>query len=456
MPALLAGGLATLGLLAPAAAPASQPAAHPALTAKQQARRLGALAYVYGSAPLLEQRVINNFPANHLISITRLATPAERLIPLPNVDTLYTVARLDLRAGPLVVHVPDEHGRYYTLQMLDAYTNTFAYIGRRVTGTRAGMFVIAGPGWSGHVPAGVRVIRAPTATVWLLGRTLVLSAADVARVNAIQHAYTLTPLSGGPPLAAIFLSSSTLKAPPLPTGLKFYDAMDAFLAQNPPPLAARALLHRLSAVGIGPGRAPSTENLSSGTRAGLLAGLALGRAQVSAYADRIAAASQRRNRGWLVPPKATGDYGTNYLLRAYIAQDALGANVPAEAIYPVAFVDSKLRPLSGRHRYTLRFAPGQLPPVKAFWSLTMYGRDLFLVPNPLGRYAIGNRTPHLRRGRDGSLTIYLQHAAPRAAAARTNWLPAPAGPFVLALRLYLPAPSAVRGTWPLPLITRTG
>jgi hypothetical protein len=207
-----------------------------------------------------------------------------------------------------------------------------------------------------------------------------------------------------------------------------------------------------ASVGIGPGRAPTTERLDAATRAGLLAGLQAGRRQVADYARRIKQSSERTHNGWLVPPAATGNYGMNYLLRAYIAANALGANVPAEAIYPFAFVDHALAPLTGAHRYLLHFARGELPPVNAFWSLTMYDKQLFLVPNPINRYAVGDRTLSLRRNGDGSLDILLQHAAPRAG--RGNWLPAPAGPFALALRLYQPKPSVLSGRWPLPTITR--
>jgi hypothetical protein len=421
---------------------------------RQRAEWIGAQAYVYGVAPLDEQRVIDRFPANTLISVTQLASPAERLVPAPNVDTLYTVARLELGAGPLVVHVPAEHRRYYTLQLLDAYTNTFGYIGRRVTGTGAGDYAIVGPRWRGRIPPGVHVIKAPTPTVWMIGRTLVYGPADVAAADAIQRHYTLTPLSafGGAPLPALFLSKSLLKPALLPSGLAFYDALDTLMQQNPPPRSMRRLLRTFASVGIVPGAGPSPEQLDAAARAGLLAGLIDGRRQVAAYGRRITAASERLHNGWLVPPVATGNFAGNYLLRAYIAANALGANVPAEAIYPFAFVDQQLAPLSGAHRYVLHFAAGKLPPVNAFWSLTMYDKQLFLVPNPIDRYAIGNRTAGLHKNRDGSLDIIIANDRPRGTGA--DWLPAPKGPFVLALRLYQPELSVLRGRWPLPTVTR--
>jgi hypothetical protein len=453
---VLVGLLLASVLSAVVASAQSARSARGSLSPEQRAREIGSEAYVYGSALLDQQHVLVHFPPNLLINVTALSTPALRLVALPNVDTLYTDGRLQLGDGPFIVHVPEERGRYYTLELLDAYTNAFAYIGRRVTGTHSGNFAIVGPGWHGRIPNGVKRIQSPTATVWLIGRTLVKNPADVVNVNAIQHRYTLTPLSGfgGPPLPAAFVSGSALKAAPLPRGLDFYDAMDAVMGQNPPPRAETALLRRLASVGLGPGRSLSTERLDAATRQGLLAGLTEGRRRVERYKQQLLATSERLHNGWLVPPNASGRYGSDYLLRAYIASTALGFNVPAEATYLSAYVDHTLTPLTGRHRYVLCFAAGELPPVSAFWSITMYGRDEFLVPNPIDRYEIGDRTPRLRKDRGGSLNILIQHSPPRGN--RSNWLPAPTGAFVLFLRLYQPKRSVLRGSWPLPTITRVG
>jgi hypothetical protein len=328
-------GVAALSAVAVGAA--SSPAAVAAPITYKQARQIGAQAYAYGLAVLDEQRVISGFPANTLLNISQLATPAEQLIVLPNNDTLYTNARFDLSAGPVVIHVPDEQGRYYVLQFLDAYTNTFGYIGRRTTGTQAGDFALTPPGWHGTLPAGIKRISSPTSTVWMLGRTLVNGPNDVANVIAIQHSYTVTSLSnfGGTPNPAVFLTSSLGKSSTLPTGLAFYDAMDTVTAKNLPPKSEQALMRRFASVGIGPGRTPSTEHLSSAVRNGLIAGISYGRQQVKQYASQTIAASLRVHNGWLVvPPAATGNYGSNYLLRAYIAEDAIGANRPVEALYP--------------------------------------------------------------------------------------------------------------------------
>jgi hypothetical protein len=292
--------------------------------------------------------------------------------------------------------------------------------------------------------------------VWILGRTLVDGPSDVADANAIQHGYTITPLNrfGGAANPAAFLPSASSKAQPLPTGLAFFDALGAALAQNPAPKAERSLLRRFATVGIGPGRTPSTEQLPSSVRAGLLAGIKDGQREVDAYTARTRAASARKHNGWLVPPADAGNFGSDYLLRASIAQDAIGANRPEEAIYPSTTIDSRGRALNGAHRYVLHFAKGELPPVSAFWSLTMYDQNRFLVANPIDRYSVGDRTQGLKRNADGSLDIVLQASRPKRNA--SNWLPAPKGAFNLTLRLYQPKPSVLKGSWTLPTITRAG
>ena len=241
----------------------------------------------------------------------------------------------------------------------------------------------------------MRLVRSPTPVVWLLGRTLVDGPADLAAVNALQRGYALRRLDalGGPPLAALSIPSSTLHPAPLPTGLAFFDAMGAALAENPPPRRDRALLARLRRVGIGPGPA----HLAPAARGGHPRGAARrgGRRARPAWTPTRPAGSappRAPHRGWLLPPAGIGAAGADALLRASVARTALGANVRAEAVYPQADTDRRGRPLDGAHRYALRFAPGQLPPVKAFWSLTMYGADRFLVENPIGRYALGDRT----------------------------------------------------------------
>lgn len=417
-------------------------------------RRAADVAYIYG-LPLIEVlHTLKLLPVNAAVSSGVLANASVRLVLLPNRDTLYTLAHLDLRAQPQVLHVPDTHGRYYTMQLLDAYTNVIANVGRRSTGTAAGDFAIVGPGWRGRLPAGVHKIRSPTPDVWVLGRTLVTGPADVGAVRALQARYTVFGLSalGTPaePRSSVVLTRAPSFAPaPPPRGLAFLDELGQALRLDPPPPRDAALLRVLAQAGIGAGRVPS-RTTEPALRSAWKAGLADGARRLARYVERLKRDSALRHRGWLLLGPRAGRFGTEYLLRAAAATQGLGVNVPREALYPTATTDSAGRPLSGAHRYVVHFAAGQLPPVSAFWSLTLYGPDLFFYPNRLGRYALGDRS-RLRTGRDGSLSIAISHSAPPST---TNWLPAPTGRFELALRLYEPRRSVLVGRWPLPRIER--
>ena len=417
----------------------------------------GVAAYVYGFAPVSVRQTVTRYPENQLVSIGVLTDPDVQGVVLPNHDTTYTVGRLRLGQGPLVIDVPDTRGRYYVLQLLDAYSNTIGYVGRRTTGTRAGSFAIVPRRWSGALPPGVRRVESPTGLVWVLGRTLVRGGADLPAATGVMRGYTVTPLErrrGGERQAPVVLPEFPSSPPtPLPEGLVFFDALGAVLAEDPPPRGDACALRAFARAGIGPGRSPATE-ASASTRRALTAALRAGAKLIRAAEQRGAAYSRRRNNGWLVHGGYIGDYGRNWLGRAVIALTALGANTPPETVYPIALSDSRGRPLTGRHRYTLRFPRGELPPARAFWSVTMYDDGPYLVDNPIDRYAIGDRTSGLRRGKDGSLTIHLSRTPPRSAAERANWLPAPRGRFRLALRLYEPERSVLRGSWKPPALRR--
>ena len=425
----------------------------------KEARRVfsaGVAAYVYGLAPVAVRQTVQRFPENSIVSIGALVDPAVRTVVLPNHDTTYTVGRLNLARGPLVIDVPDTAGRYYVIQLLDAYSNTFSYIGRRTTGTKRGSYAIVPPGYRGALPDGVRRIESPTNLIWLLGRTLVQSASDLPAVTELMRGYTLTGLPAWqagrrePPI--VLPAFPPQPALPLPKGLAFFDALGVALAENPPPRGDACAMRAFAAAGIGPGRTPSAE-ATGVARAALEAAARAGARLVRRAEERANRRSHARNNGWLIAGEYIGAYGRNWLARAIVATTALGANTPPETVYPIALTDSRGRPLDGRHRYTLRFPRGELPPVGAFWSLTAYGDDLYLVENPIDRYAIGDRTRGLRRGRDGSLTIHIQHRAPRGAA-RANWLPVPSGRFRLALRLYEPRRSVLTGRWLPPPLRR--
>jgi len=400
-------------------------------------------AYVWG-APLVAMsrtraRLICIAPVNRLLNVPRLSTPADRTVVAPNVDTLYSTAWLDLRSGPVTLDVPAMPDRYYVFQLLDMYTNTFANLGTRTTGRGAGRFAIVAPGWHGTVPAGTRVLRSPTPDVWLLGRTLVRGPDDVPNVVAVQRRYVLTPPV--PPTPTPPADCVNLKSPQdllSDGGVAFLDELGRVMAADPPPARDRALVRRLARAGIGAGRTPST-----GTDPDVVDGLTRGLAAGQAFVARQASVAQAPVGGWTTN-RDIGTYDVRYVTRAVVARNGLAANVPEESVYYRAAQDAAGTRLDGNARYRIHFAPGQLPPVGdlGFWSITMYDQTFFLVDNPIDRYAVGDRTPGLVRNADGSLDVHVGNAPP--AGHESNWLPAPATPFTLAMRVYLPT-TAVLG-----------
>jgi hypothetical protein len=412
-------------------------------TSRRPAFAAAVAAYVYGLAPVSVEATTQRFPENSVISIAALTDPTVRTVVLPNHDTTYTVGRIQLAGGPRVLDVPDTAGRYYVIQLLDAYSNTFAYVGRRTTGTRAGHYAIVPPGYKGTLPAGVKRIQSPTNLVWVLGRTLVQDAADMPAVAALMGGYKITaldPWTAGQRANPLVLGSFPTVAPVvIPAGVAYFAKLGEILASDPAPKRDACALEAFARAGIGPGKAPTDARLLNGA-------IEVGKRVVRLAEQRADRFGAKRNNGWVLPGPYVGAYGRNYLGRAVIATAALGANTRPETVYPLAVDDVDGRPLSGRRRYTIRFPRGQLPPAGAFWSVTIYGKDRYLVPNPIGRYAIGDRTKGLRRGRDGSLTIYVQHSRPKGAAG-ANWLPAPSGSFRLAMRIYEPRRSVLTGRW---------
>jgi hypothetical protein len=464
----LRGAVALLAWVGAAAAPVGAAVPAPLQISPQQA----ALdAYAYGIALMEFNRVtaaqtsvtvpdaIGDAPVNQLGNARILADPRERVIVAPNNDTLYTLAHIDLSSSALVLHVPAiAHHRYFAFEFLDPYTNVFAYVGTRTTGERGGTFLITGPGFRGRTPAGMARIRSPYARVCTVGRTRGAGPADLAAVHRVQNAYALIPLTAyrreGLAWRArkprrILRRPRTLREP---TGLAFFDALGSALARNRPPARDAAILRELRTVGVGIGLHPSREHLSATTLAALKAAVSGGPAYVARLKTALALRSVTATHGWFVPPADIGAYGTDYSLRAVVALQGLAANRPAEAIYDVGVTDSSLKFLHAADAYVVHFAPHELPPARYFWSLTAYDHSFYLVPNAIKRYALGNRSPSLRRNRDGSLDIYLQHSAP--AGHRGNWLPTPAtGNFEVTLRLYGPRPSVLDGTYKLPAIT---
>ncbi|MBN2397043.1 MAG: DUF1254 domain-containing protein [Deltaproteobacteria bacterium] len=428
----------------------------------EQAYQTGMEAYVYAYPLVLMEmtkRVILNrgTPLNRFTHAPMFPPPAWRVVVRPNVDTLYSSAWLDLSREPVILSVPDTGGRYYLLQMLDAWTETFSVPGTRTTGTEAGHFAVAGPGWEGTLPEGVREIKAPTNMVWIIGRTQTNGPSDYANVHTIQNGFKLTPLgdwgkeaapAAAPPLRPPTPSNTT--PPEQVAGMDvavFFATFVELMKTNPPHDADAPLLVRLQAIGIEAGKDFDADSLPPAIIE------ELERAVRDAPDLLVSAVMKNRvaTNGWsfLV---TTGAYGTAYQDRAAVARFGLGALTPKDAIYLQAQADQEGRELTGSSRYVLHFDKGALPPVRAFWSVTMYDPDGFFVPNPINRYAIGDRDRLFFNG-DGSLDIYLQHDAPDKEKV-SNWLPAPAGSFNLSMRLYWPKPEAADGTWKPPAVRR--
>jgi hypothetical protein len=452
---------AILALSAAVLAAAPAPAGAQAQVSPDQARALGREAYRYG-IPLLEFLRIRremssvkaddgqgNAPINSIANANGFARPRDRTVVAPNHDTLYSLSQLDLGKGPIVLSHPDMGKRYFDFEFVDPYTNVIGYVGTRTTGTRAARFQIAWTGRPGKRIRGVPVIRSKYRRVWMIGRTLATDApADQRRAKAKMRRYRLssdpTPSTRRPGKPRKF---------PLPTdGLVWLDALGKALAENPPPKRDRPLLKRLEEVGVGPGRSPVAAGLPADVLHALVEGAEAEAAELP-NASRVAVLGQAlANGGWLVLDPKVGRYGTDYLLRAQLAILGIGANTPEESVYPTALADSGGALLTGANRYRMVFRPGKLPPVRGFWSVTMYDFDGFLVPNAAGRYSVGPTHPPLVRRHDGSIVIAIQRTRP--AGRNVNWLPAPAGGFRLSMRLYWPKASVLRNVWRPPPLER--
>jgi hypothetical protein len=411
----------------------------------------------------LERRAHAGLPGpNHFVHAQAFPDDHSRIVIRPNADTLYSTAWLDLSQEPILLHVPDTHGRYYVMQLLDAWTETFDMPGKRTRGTGDRWFGIVGPAWKGILPPHVEKINAPTNTVWLLGRTQVNGVADYTAVHAIQNGYALLPLSqypngspdSPPPAPESSPGINRNEPPPMQvqrmTARDFFQTVATLLETNPPHPQDAPLIKQLARVGILPGKVFNPESLGVDRQKAFEQG-------AKTAADTLATLGSQRGvgekiNGWSSGfSAATGRYGIHYDARAAVARLGLGALPPEEATYFSCCQNDVERSLSGEHAYTLHFAAAELPPVRAFWSLTLYGEDGYFVANAIHRFAIGDRDA-LTFNSDGSLDLFVQHDAP-GAGRDSNWLPAPGGKFNLSLRLYWPSEDVVRGRWKPPPVT---
>jgi hypothetical protein len=435
----------------------------------EDVRRIAKEAYIYGFAlganyqTMYKQAIDTTSrdyraPFNTLANSSGVATPDDKFVVTPNSDTPYSYVWMDLRAEPIVVTMPKiEAGRYYAGQLIDLYTFNFAYLGTRSFGNDGGKFLIAGPGWKGATPAGIKaVIQAQTEFAYLLIRTQLFNADDLVNVKKIQEGYGAEPLSK-------FLGQAAPPAAPAVNWPKPDDHMMAtadlfpcvnFLLQFCPlDPSEKEMMERFATLNIGAGRDFGWESLPAERKQAVHDG-------IEDSAEDFKTVMEQVNTDKIL---SSAFFGTreflknNYLYRYVGAKLGLYGNSGAEAIYYGYFVDSKHQPLNAStNNYELHFGKGEMPKNKAFWSLTMYdGVTQFLVANPLKRYLLNSTTLKTYKfGDDGSLTFYVQKDSP-GEEKEANWLPAPDGPFYCVFRVYMPGAAVVDGTWKKPLMEAT-
>ncbi|MEZ4883949.1 MAG: DUF1254 domain-containing protein [Chitinophagales bacterium] len=428
-------------------------------------------AYIYGY-PLvlmdLTKRVTTNVekphpvrplaPVNQLGHFRKFPDHTLTAVVKPNVDTYYSIAWLDLAAEPQVLSMPATE-RYYLLQMLDAYFNVFASPGTRTTGTEAQTILIAGPNWQGETPEGFDLIQAPTEMVWMLGRIQVNNPEDGATVvRAIQDSMKLVPLSAygkkdyTPPIGIVkpenkdIVPVKTIRELDVNT---YFNRMTELMVQNPPAAADSAIVKKMAKIGLVAGQSfnLNPDDFVLKTKLNALPNFIHKKMEER----RANPDTSLLTNGWMFVREGIGTYGTDYLRRAYIDFIALGACIPEDAVYPNCTLDANNKPLDAQNNYQIHFEANQIPPARAFWSLTAYNADEFLVENELNRFALGDRDD-LKYNKDGSLDLYIQSESP-SKENLSNWLPIPQrGAFSLTLRVYWPKEEVLNGDWEIPFV----
>jgi hypothetical protein len=427
-------------------------------------------AYVYGY-PLvtmeITRRVITNVaavegtrgPMGQIIKLRQYPDASFRDVTAPNADTLYTTSFFDVGQEPWVLSIPDMKDRYYLMPLLDGWTDVFEVPGKRTTGTGAQTYAVTGPGWTGALPSGVKELKSPTSIVWLLGRIYCTGTPeDYAAVHKLQDECKLVPLSSygkayTPPPGkvdpSIDMKTAVREQVNKMDAVAYFTLLCALMKNNPPATADAPELAKFAKIGIVPGKDFDASKLKADFRK-RVPEVAFDRIMLQFKVNK----EVKNENGWGFITK-TGIYGTDYLMRAFVTAIGLGANRPQDAVYPTSQKDAEGRAYSGANKYVMRFAKDQLPPVNGFWSLTMYDSAYFFVNNPINRYSISARQS-LISNPDGSTDLYIQKDSP-GKDKESNWLPAPAGDFILMLRMYWPNeknPSIIDGSWKIPPVTK--
>jgi len=400
-------------------------------------------------------------PIGQMIKMRSYPAVDNRCCAAPNADTLYTIAWLDVAKEPWVFSIPDMGDRYYIMPMLDGFSEVFKVASSSTTGGKAQTYAIVGPGWSGTLPAGMTRVDAPTATVWILGRIYCTGTPqDYAAVHALQDKFSVAPLSAygkpyTPPPGVVDPGYDMKTAVRKQVNALDIDAYFSHLARllktNPPKAQDAEIVARLARIGIVPGQDFDRSKLGALDRAvvGTVPKLALAKMFLHLK-------EQKTTNGWLYFTSGVGNFGTDYLTRGMANLLGPGWNRPQDAVYPLSQKDAEGHEYDGAtHRYVMRFEKGKLPPVDAFWSLTLYDTDFFFAPNPIDRYELSQRNRFVTNP-DGSVDFYIQAESP-GKGKEANWLPAPKGKFVLVLRMYGPKqtpPTIVDGSWTPPPVKR--
>ena len=450
----------------------SAPETSSAALTPDEARAIALDAYIYGY-PLVTmeytRRIMTNVrepegtraPMGQFVRAREYPNASFRDVTAPNADTLYTTTWLDVSKEPWVLSLPDANDRYYLFPMLDGWTDVFQSPGKRTTGTGPQKYAITGPGWSGTLPEGIVEYKSPTSLVWILGRIYCTGTPeDYEAVHKLQDEISVVPLSAYgqsyTPAPGEVDTNIDMKTPTrdqvnaLDTSA-YFNLLASLMKNNPPTDADAPMAARMARLGLVPGQLFDLTKLDPAIQQALQDIPKAGFEKIMAWSKgSIATGENKLVNGWLFTTN-TGLYGTNYIQRALITAIGLGANLPQDAIYPTSETDTNGLPYQGQNKYVMHFDKGELPPAKAFWSLTLYNAEFFFFDNPLNRYTLSSRD-EFKVNLDGSVDLYIQNEDP-GPDQRANWLPAPAGRFVLMLRLYWPSqtpPSILDGTWTIP------
>ena len=442
--------------------PAARAQAPVAAPTPDQAYELGKEAFTYGY-PLLEFNRVRSddlakmAPVNRLANAQNLANAGADQVVAPNVDTLYSLGQFDLEK-PVVLQVPKMKDRYWVFEFVEPWTNVVGYVGQRLNGGSGGTWALEWDGApAGKLPRGVKRFKSSARRLWVIGRVLVKGKGDTSRARGLMSRFrtgTLADYKAGKRLARPVAGIQEREKGGPPGGLEFIRRLNAQMAVDPPPEQEdKAILERLAPAGVGIGRSPDT--LPADVQARLAAGVDAAFAALPVESRLPILQEALAGGGWYTPKSSIGDYGTDYPFRARVALVGLGANTPVESVYPVALATPTGETFNGANRYRMVFRRGQLPPTRAFWSLTMYDSDGYLVANPQDIYAVGDSHPPLRKQPDGSVVVVIQAEKPTEK--NVNWLPAPAGRgFRLNLRLYMPTKAILDGRWKPPGVNKVG